>query len=644
MSVSKGELTGVWRQMEVISKTIMTFSDVLFGRPLATSEERAEHIGVAAGIPIFGLDALTSAAYGPEAAMTLLIPLGLLSLQYTVEIITAILILLAIVFFSYRQTIEAYPSGGGSYTVASENLGAGAGLLAAAALMIDYILTAAVGISAGVTALTSAVPSLIPHTLAICLLILAILTIVNLRGVKDTGAAFILPTFLFVATLLTVIGVGVYKTYASGGHPMPVTLPPPPATQTMKYLSLWLLMKAFASGCAAMTGVEAVSNGVMAFKEPRAKNAQRTLSIIIVILMILLYGITWLSKMYGVTAMEPEARDYQSVLSILTSAVFGRGWFYYLTMGSVLAALSLSANTAFADFPRLARAISVHDYLPHVFTIRGRRLLYSHGVYALTTFTGIILILFGGVTDHLIPLYAIGAFLAFTLSQAGMVVHWKKMPKHPGRLIRLVINGVGAVATGLTTIVVLVAKFTAGAWVTALLIPTLIGIMLVVKRHYTRVKREMKDMTPLNTTNLEPPLVVIPMARWDRIAEKALRFGLLMSKDLKILHVHSDDEDAGLEEEWNDKIKAPIEKEGLPMPELVSIPSTYRFIINPLMDYILELEEKNPGRKIAVLLPELVVRHWWENALHNQRVQLLKLLLLVRGNQRIVVVNIPWYL
>src|SRR5215475_8093822 len=219
----------------------MSFTDVLFGRPLATSEERAEHIGVAAGIPIFGLDALTSAAYGPEAAMTLLIPLGLLSLQYTVEIITAILILLAIVFFSYRQTIEAYPSGGGSYTVASENLGAGAGLLAAAALMIDYILTAAVGISAGVTALTSAVPSLIPHTLAICLVILAILTIVNLRGVKDTGAAFILPTFLFVATLLTVIGVGVYQTFASGGHPVPVAVPPPPAV-TVRYLSIWLLM------------------------------------------------------------------------------------------------------------------------------------------------------------------------------------------------------------------------------------------------------------------------------------------------------------------------------------------------------------------------------------------------------------------
>jgi len=270
--------------------------------------------------------------------------------------------------------------------------------------------------------------------------------------------------------------------------------------------------------------------------------------------------------------------------------------------------------------------------------------LYSHGIYALTGFTAVILILFGGVTDRLIPLYAIGAFLAFTLSQAGMVVHWLKMEEHRGRLWHMFVNAFGAVATGITLLVVLVAKFAAGAWVTALLVPLLIGIMMVVKRHYTRVRREMKDMTPLNLTNLQEPVVVIPMARWDRIAEKALRFGMLMSKDLKVVHVHSDDEPMGLEEEWDEKIIAPIQKQGLRVPELVTIPSSYRFIINPLMDYILELEHNNPGRKVAVLLPELVVRHWWENALHNQRVQLLKLLLLLKGNQRIIVVNIPWYL
>jgi amino acid transporter len=624
----------------------MAIQDVVFGKPLATTEERAEHIGVAAGIPIFGLDALTSAAYGPEAAMALLIPLGLYGVHFIVPIISAILILLVIVFFSYRQTIAAYPTGGGSYTVATENLGTGAGLLAAAALMIDYILTAAVGISAGVTAVTSAVPSLGPHTLLICLVILLILTIINMRGVKDTGTAFIAPTFLFISTLLILVGVGVYKTISTGGHPVPVGVLPPALPQTVKFLGLWMLMKAFSNGCAAMTGVEAVSNGVMAFGEPRAKRAQMTLSIIIVILIVLLFGIAWLARAYGIMAMNPEEPGFQSLVSLLVSAVFGRGWFYFVTMGSVFLALALSANTAFADFPRLTRSIALHDYLPHVFILRGRRLLFSHGIYALTALTAILLILFNGVTDRLIPLYAIGAFLAFTLSQAGMVVHWYREEKdHKGhRAWHMFVNGVGAIATGCTLLVVLVTKFTAGAWVTALLVPVLILIMMGVKSHYTRVKGEMADMTPINLDNLESPIVVIPMASWSRISEKALRFGLLLSQDLKVVHVHSEDEDHGIEEEWDEKILAPIREKGLTEPELVTIPSSFRFIITPLMDYILKIENENPGRKVAVLLPELVVRHWWENALHNQRVQVLKLLLLVRGNQRIVVVNIPWYL
>jgi amino acid transporter len=623
----------------------MAIQDRIFGKPLATSEERAEQIGVAAGIPIFGLDALTSAAYGPEAALALLIPLGMLGTQYLLPIITAILVLLVIVFFSYRQTIAAYPNGGGSYTVATENLGEKAGLLAAAALMIDYILTAAVGISAGVTAMTSALPRFQPHTLALCLLILAILAIVNLRGVKDTGTAFIVPTALFIGTLLTVIAVGVYKTLAAGGHPAPVTALPHALPQTVQFLGLWMLMKAFSSGCAAMTGVEAVSNGVMAFREPRSKNAQYALTVIIAILIVLLYGTAWLTKHYQIMAMDPDGAGYQSLLSLLVTAVFGRGWFYFLTMGSVLLALALSANTAFADFPRLTRAIALHDYLPHVFILRGRRLLFSHGVYALTGLTAVILILFKGITDRLIPLYAIGAFLAFTLSQAGMVVHWRKQEgEHKGRAWHMLVNGTGAVATGLTTIVVLASKFRAGAWVTALLIPTLILLMHSVKKHYTGIQNEMRDMCRLNLQNLESPLVVIPMAGWNRISEKALRFGLLLSKEIKVVHVHSEDEAHGIDEDWEDKILAPIREGGFTDPELVTIPSTFRFIISPLMDYILRLEAENPGRKVAVLLPELVVRHWWENLLHNQRVQLLKLLLLVRGNQRIVVVNIPWYL
>jgi amino acid transporter len=623
----------------------MSIGDYLFGKPLATSEERAEHIGVAAGIPVFGLDALTSAAYGPEAAMTLLIPLGLAGRNYILPIIVAIVALLVIVYFSYRQTIDAYPNGGGSYTVASENLGHRMGLLAAAALMIDYVLTAAVGISAGVGALISAVPSLQPHTLALCLIILVVLATVNMRGVRDTGAVFLFPTVLFIGTLSIMVAVGIWRAALSNGNPEPVVAPPVPLPATMQLMTWWLLAKVFASGCTAMTGVEAVSNGVMAFSEPKTKHAQRTLTVIIAILIVLLLGIAYLSKAYGITATDPGAAGYQSVLSMLVEAVFGRGWFYQLTMASVLAALALSANTAFADFPRLTRMIALNDYLPHVFLLRGRRLLYSHGVYALTGLTAALLILFGGVTDNLIPLFAIGAFLAFTLSQAGMVVHWYRLgAEHKLRGWHMFVNGLGAVATGITLVVVLVAKFMAGAWVTALLIPLLIAVMAGVKRHYSRVKKEMAESLPLNLENLREPIVVIPMAGWNKIAEKAMRFGLLLSKEIKVVHVHSDDEPAGLEEEWETKVLAPLRREGFKVPELVTIPSNYRFIVAPLMDYALELEKANPGRKVAVLLPELVVRHWWENALHNQRVQLLKLLLLVKGKQQIVVINIPWYL
>src|SRR5271156_838701 len=442
----------------------MGMLDILFGRPLADSESRAECVGPLPGVPIFGLDALSSAAYGPEAALTLLIPLGLAGIHYIVPISLAIICLLAIVFASYLQTIDAYPHGGGSYTVASENLGANAGLLAAAALMIDYILNSAVGISAGVGALVSAFPRLEPHTLALCLIILCILTLINVRGIKDTGSAFLIPTYLFVGTLLLVILVGAVRVFAAGGHPVPIVKPPRlPVSGSM--LTLWLLAKVFASGCTAMTGVEAVSNGVNAFREPTQKNAKRTLTIIIVLLGIFLAGIALLCRAYSIGATDPGAAGYQSILSQLTAAVMGRGWFYYLTIGSILAVLALSANTSYADFPRLTRAIAMHDYLPHVFKIRGRRLLYSHGIVALVGFTALLLIVFGGVTDRLIPLFAIGAFLAFTLSQAGMVMHWKKEdPSHKGRYWHMFVNGTGALATGLTTIIVLIAKFKAGAW------------------------------------------------------------------------------------------------------------------------------------------------------------------------------------
>jgi amino acid transporter len=620
----------------------MSFFDVVVGKPLATSEERAEHIGPIAGIPVFGLDALSSAAYGPEAALTLLIPLGLAGIQHIVPISLAIIALLTIVYLSYLQTIDAYPHGGGSYTVASENLGANAGLFAAAALMIDYILNAAVGISAGVGALVSAFPRLEPHILALCLATLLILTLINVRGVKDTGTAFLIPTYFFVGTLLFVIIVGTVRAFAAGGHPVPV-VEPPHLPVSVSMLSLWLLAKVFASGCTAMTGVEAVSNGVNAFREPTQKNAKRTLTIIIVLLMIFLAGIALLCRAYSIGATDPGAPGYQSILSQLTAAVMGRGWFYYITIGSILAVLALSANTSYADFPRLTRAIAMHDYLPHVFMIRGRRLLYSHGIVALVGFTAFLLIVFGGVTDRLIPLFAIGAFLAFTLSQAGMVMHWKRQGG-PGSLRRMIINGVGAFATGLTLIVVLVAKFTEGAWITAILIPALIITMSLVKRHYSRVREEIAIDCPMRIDNLIQPLVIVPLDRWTRITEKGLRFAMKISDQVQAVHVDAEDCCDEVKQMWQHNVAAPLHDSGKAVPELVLLASPYRFVIAPLVDYILQLERDNPARQIAVLVPELVVKHWWQTPLHNQRAQLLKLLLLVRGNQRIMVINIPWYL
>ena len=615
--------------------------NLLFGRPLATSEERAEQIGPLAGIPIFGLDALSSAAYGPEAALTLLIPLGLLGVKYIVPVSTAIVILLVIVYFSYRQTIEAYPHGGGSYTVASQNLGEGAGLLGAAALMIDYILTAAVGISAGVGALISAVPSLQPHTLMLCLIVLGILTLVNMRGVRDTGVVFMIPTYLFTATLLIVIAVGGWQVvHAAGGHPAPVTPMPaiPPITAVFSW---WLILKVFASGCTAMTGVEAVSNGVMAFRDPTRKNAKITLTIIIALLAILLLGIALLCRAYGIAATNPGGAGYESVLSMLTRAVMGHGWFYFLTIASVLLVLALSANTAFADFPRLTRAIALDDYMPRIFLIRGRRLLYSWGIYVLVVLTALLLVVFGGVTDRLIPLFAIGAFMAFTLSQAGMVMHWKRQGNRPGRMM---VNGVGAVATGITTVVVLLAKFAEGAWITVLLIAVMIVFMRAVNRHYRHVDSEINLDRPFIPAEVSEPIVIVPVDRWSRISEKALSFALSMSCDIRCVHVRLSDDPDPFCDEWDKDIVAPLKAAGRCIPKLITLESPYRYILLPIVNYVLDVERESETCKVCVLVPELVVRHWWDSMLHNRRSDLLKVMLLMRGNRRVVVINIPWYL
>src|SRR6267154_23340 len=629
----------------------MGLINVLFGRPLASSEDEGERITPMQGIPTFGLDALSSAAYGPEAALTILLPLGLMGVHYIVPLTAAIIALLIIVFFSYRQTIAAYPNGGGSYTVAKENLGARAGLLAGAALMIDYLLNVAVGISAGIGALVSAGPSLQPHTLTMCLAVLVILTIVNLRGVKEAGTAFIAPTYLFVGTLVIVILVGLYKVVASGGHPVPmVSLPRAETGQasslsslsSLKMIGIWILVKAFASGCTALTGVEAVSNGVQAFRKPVVPAARATLTAIIAMLIVLLGGIALLLPYYGITATDPGAPGYQSVLSMLTAAVAGKGIFYHVTMFSVLLVLCLSANTSFADFPRLCRMVARDDDLPHSIAGRGRRLGFSEGIWALAILSGLLLILFRGVTDRLIPLFAVGAFLAFTLSQAGMVGHWWRTASGAAAARGILINGIGALATGITVLVIVVAKFAEGAWVVVVvLLPAMLVFMGRVRGHYERVGKEvaLTSATVLRARNLTPPIVIVPVDQWNAATEKALQFAMTLSPDVEALHVMCDADEDRPTWKWEG-----VPPAGTPGPKLVTLPSPFRLVVHPIVDYVLKVEKENADRTVAVVIATMVERHWYHYFLHNQRGQMLTALLLLGGDERINIVNVPWYL
>ena len=621
----------------------MPILDYLLGKRLASSEEEGQKIGVWAGVPILGLDGLSSSAYGPEAALSVLLPLGVLGLTYMVPITLIILALLTILYFSYRQTIAAYPTGGGSYTVAKENLGVGAGLLAAAALMLDFILNVAVGISAGIGALVSAIPSLHSYTLTLCLVVLGVITLVNLRGTRESGTVFGLPTYLFAGSLLVVLTIGIINMLLHAGHPVPVVAPPA-LSQGVGAASAWLLMRSFASGCTAMTGVEAVSNGVNAFAQPAVRNAERTLTAIVVILAVLLLGIAFLSHAYGIGAMDQEKAGYQSVISQLVAAVAGRGLFYYITIGSVLVVLSLSANTSYAGFPRLCRLIAQDSYLPHAFASQGRRLVYTVGILFLTLLSGLLLIIFGGITDRLIPLFAVGAFGAFTLSQAGMVMHWRRAGGAKSAPAMLV-NAVGATATALALAVILVAKFVDGAWITILLIPLMLLLFIRVKRHYTDVSRQITCSRPFDVSHNEPPLVIVPIKGWDMISERALQFALQLSPDVIAVHVCLGAEDNhALRTEWEEKVEGPIKGTSLPLPRLMIINSPYRQLLKPLLSYIEQLKREYTTRTIAVVVPDLVEAHWYEYLLHNQRAAWLKADLFLHGEQRVVVINVPWYL
>ena len=621
----------------------MALLDFILGRHLASEEDKDERVGPLPGVSVFGLDALSSAAYGPEAALTVLIPLGIAGVGFGLPITIAVSAILTIVYFSYRQTIAGYPEGAGSYTVAKENLGTYAGLFAAAALMIDYTLNVAVGISAGIGALTSALPPLQPYTLLLCLAVLLLLTFFNLRGLRESGLAFMPPTYLFVGCLVLVLVVGIIKAFLSGGHPQPVNPLPPPPANAHEQITLWLFLKAFAAGCTAMTGVEAVSNGVQAFKEPVVDSARRTLTLIVAILILLLLGIAYLVSAYQITATDPGSPGYQSILSMLTEAIVGRGIFYYVTIAAILLVLCLSANTSFADFPRVCRTVSQDGFLPLVFAVRGRRLVYTQGIIVLTVLAGSLLIFFNGVTDKLIPLFAIVAFLAFTLSQAGMLIHWSRSNDRNARL-SAVVNGTGAIATAITLLIVIVTKFAQGAWLVVIVVPLLFILMLSINRHYTRIGREVAVSGPIRLEQPREMIAVVPIDYLNVLTEKALRVAYGLSQNVHIVHVHVEDSDRDFSAEWRLDVQPSIDRVGFPEPTLVILKSPYRKVITPILNYIWQLEAKNPENEIAVLVPQLIESRWYYSLLHNRRADILKTVLLIKGRNRILIVNVPWNL
>lgn len=618
--------------------------DKILGPPLRSSEAAKEKLGVVTGVPVLGLDALSSVAYGPEAALAILAPAGVIALRYLPWITAAILALLVVLYISYRQTIAAYPNGGGAYVVAKENLGVRAGLLAAAALLLDYMLNVAVGISAGVAAVSSAFPVLQKHTLSLCLLVLIVLTFVNLRGVRESGMFFSFPVYGYVGCMAITVAIGFFQAWTASGHPHPIAAPPA-LRRASEAVGAWLLLRAFASGCTAMTGVETVSNGVPLFCKPTVDGARRTLTAIVVILGVLLLSVAYLCPVYHIGAMDQRVPGYQTILSQLVAAVTGRGIFYYIAIASILGILAFSANTSFAGFPRVCYLLAEDSFLPVGFANVGRRLVFSIGISALAIFSGLILIAFDGITDRLIPLFAVGAFSAFTFSQAGMVLHWRKQKRSRRARTSLVINAAGAIVTGIALVIIIIAKFTQGAWITLVIIPGLMVLFERINRRYECIAREVDRPVKLEPSKVRPPVVVIPIDGWNCVTERALRFALQLSEDVTALHVtHAKKEARHLQELWPEMVEKPARAAGLSLPRLEIVSSPYRQIYGPILDFVNKIGEDQSGRLIAVVIPELVEPHWYEHVLHNMHGAGLRALLFLEAKERTVVITIPWHL
>lgn len=610
-------------------RRIRTF---LIGRPISSEREEHERLTKLKAMAVFSSDNISSSAYGPEEIMRVLALTGTAALSITVPLAGLIIGMLAIVSLSYRQTIKAYPNGASSYIVAGDNLGDYAGILAASALLIGYVVTVAVSVSAGVAAMTSIIPELYPERVVISVAGVAVLMLGNLRGIRESGTIFMAPTYLYIATMLGIVALGFGRMLFGGGLPQY----PVPEGWSAHWdsaglaLGLFLILRAFSQGAVALTGVEAISDGVPAFKPPEWKNARTTLTWAAAIFGIMFLGIAVLATASGIV---PDPDEQQTVLSMLVRNIAGSGWILVLAQVATALILVLAANTSFADFPRLSSFLARDGFLPRQFAFRGERLAFTTGIVALSSLAIILLIVFQASVSGLIPLYTLGVFIAFTLSQGGMLMRWYRR-RERGWQQGLLINGLGALTTFVVMLVVGSSNFFAGAWLVVLLVPMMMALLTAIRHHYRSLEGQLElERIPEGRETAAEPLVVVPIARLDRTARQAIAFANSISEHATAVHITNDPDSATeLRARW---------PEWAGKTELVVVESPYRALVGPLLRYLDALQAQDPDRPVVVVLSEVVPRHWWENLLHNQTALRLKLRLFRRPNT--IVADVPYH-
>jgi amino acid transporter len=607
---------------------------ILVGKPIPSSEEHRTRLSKFVALPVFSSDAISSTAYATEEILIVLVVAGTAMLHFSLWISFAVAGLLAIVALSYQQTIHAYPSGGGSYIVSTENLGRIPGMTAAASLMIDYVMTVAVSVASGVAAVTSAFPSLYSYRLIISLVVVAGVALANLRGLRESGRIFAAPTYAFIILCGGLVAVGTIRWLAGGLHPVEASQIAA-QSQLTTLAMVFLVLRAFSGGCSAMTGTEAISNGVPAFKPPESRNAAMTLGIMAVILGVFLVGVTHLAQVLHVTPLETD-----TIMSQIGRAVYGSGFFYYALQVATMGILFLGANTSFADFPRLSSILARDGLMPRQFMNRGDRMAFSNGIVGLAVLAMIILVIFRAKTHSMIPLYAVGVFVSFTLSQSGMVVHWFRL-KNQGWQRRAAMNAFGALLTGVVSAVVLATKFLQGAYIVLVVGIVLIFIFLYIKRHYAKVARFLEPQSPdrlerLGAIAISKPrtTVVLFVSQVNELTARALSLGRGLSPDdFHAVTITSDPASlARLEHTW--------EEMGIDVP-LKAVDSPFREFTRPAVEYVRSLDP-GPKHTVTVIIPEFVVEHWWDNFLHNQNALRLKAALL--GVPWVVVISIPFHI